>query len=104
MFPVLFRIGSFELTSFGAMMAVAALVGVWIFRRELRRSSLPESAVDAAVAGVTYSQSGTERHLPFDTQIPLLRVRHFKSGIDQVLRVSRSLRSRHEDKAVGRIR
>jgi len=52
MFPVLFRIGSFELTSFGAMMAVAALVGVWIFRQELRRSTLPESAVDAAVAGV----------------------------------------------------
>lgn len=52
MFPVLFRIGSFELTSFGAMMAVAALVGVWIFRQELRRSNLPESAVDAAVAGV----------------------------------------------------
>ena len=52
MFPVLLRIGSFEVTSFGAMMAVAALVGVWIFRRELRRSNLPESAVDAAVAGV----------------------------------------------------
>jgi len=52
MFPVLFRIGSFELTSFGAMMAVAALVGVWIFRQELRRSNRPESAVDAAVAGV----------------------------------------------------
>ena len=38
MYPVLFRIGSFEVTSFGAMMAVAALVGLWIFRRELRRS------------------------------------------------------------------
>jgi len=52
MFPVLLRIGSFELTSFGAMMAVAALVGVWIFRRELLRSNLPETGVDAAVAGV----------------------------------------------------
>jgi phosphatidylglycerol:prolipoprotein diacylglycerol transferase len=52
MYPVLFRIGSFELTSFGAMVALAALVGVWLFRRELRRSSLPENAVDAAVAGV----------------------------------------------------
>ena len=52
MYPVLFRIGSFELTSFGAMVAVAALVGVWLFRRELGRASLPENAIDAAVAGV----------------------------------------------------
>ncbi|MBA3638439.1 MAG: prolipoprotein diacylglyceryl transferase [Acidobacteriota bacterium] len=52
MYPVLFEIRGFEVTSFGAMLAVAALVGIWIFRRELRRSSLPESAVDAALAGV----------------------------------------------------
>jgi phosphatidylglycerol---prolipoprotein diacylglyceryl transferase len=60
MFPVLFRIGSFELTSFGAMMAVAALVGVWIFRRELRRSTLPETAVDAAVAGILGGLAGAK--------------------------------------------
>jgi phosphatidylglycerol---prolipoprotein diacylglyceryl transferase len=51
-YPVLFRIGSFEITSFGVMVAIGALVGIWIFQRELRRSSLPESGVDAAVAGV----------------------------------------------------
>ena len=33
---VLFRIGDFEVTSFGVMVAVAALVGLWLFRRELR--------------------------------------------------------------------
>jgi len=60
MFPVLFRIGTFELTSFGAMMAVAALVGVWIFRRELRRSTLPETAVDAAVAGILGGLAGAK--------------------------------------------
>ena len=60
MFPVLLRIGSFELTSFGAMMAVAALVGVWIFRGELRRSNLPETAVDAAVAGVLGGLAGAK--------------------------------------------
>jgi phosphatidylglycerol:prolipoprotein diacylglycerol transferase len=60
MYPVLFRIGSFELTSFGAMMAVAALVGVWIFRRELRRSTLPETAVDAAVAGILGGLAGAK--------------------------------------------
>ena len=52
MYPVLFDIRGFEVTSFGAMLAVAALVGIWIFRRELRRSGIPESAVDAALAGV----------------------------------------------------
>ena len=60
MFPVLFRVGSFELTSFGAMMAVAALVGVWIFRRELLRSNLPETGVDAAVAGVLGGLAGAK--------------------------------------------
>lgn len=52
MYPVLFEIRGFEVTSFGAMLAVAALVGIWIFRHELRRSGMPESAVDAALAGV----------------------------------------------------
>jgi len=41
MYPVLFRIGSFEITSFGAMVAIGALVGLWIFRRELLRAGLP---------------------------------------------------------------
>ena len=52
MYPVFFRIGSFEITSFGAMVAVAALVGLWLFRRELRWSRLPLSAVDAGIYGV----------------------------------------------------
>lgn len=52
MYPVLFEIAGFQVTSFGAMLAVAALVALWIFRGELRRSGLPESGVDAALAGV----------------------------------------------------
>ena len=52
MYPVLFRIGSFEVTSFGVMMAVAALIGLWLFRRELRRSGLPLDAADAGIVGV----------------------------------------------------
>lgn len=52
MHPIFFRIGDFEITSFGVMVALGALVGLWIFRGELRRSSLPESAADAALAGV----------------------------------------------------
>lgn len=52
MFPVLFRIGSFEVTSFGVMVAVGALVGLWVLSRELARSSLPEHAIDAALWGL----------------------------------------------------
>jgi len=52
MYPVLFRIGSFEITSFGVLVAIAALVGIWLFGRELAKSGLPRDAVDAAIAGV----------------------------------------------------
>ena len=52
MYPVLFRIGSFEITSFGVLVAIGALVGIWVFQRELKRADLPDSGVDAAIAGV----------------------------------------------------
>src|SRR4051812_14858450 len=52
MYPVLFRLGTFEVTTFGVLVAIAALVGIWIFGRELARSGLPEDATNAAVAGV----------------------------------------------------
>ncbi len=52
MLPVLFRIGSFEITSFGALVALGALAGLWVFRRELARSGLPDAAMDAAVYGL----------------------------------------------------
>jgi phosphatidylglycerol:prolipoprotein diacylglycerol transferase len=51
-YPVLFRIGSFEITSFGVLVAAGALVGIWVFQRELARRALPESGVDASIAGV----------------------------------------------------
>jgi phosphatidylglycerol:prolipoprotein diacylglycerol transferase len=60
MYPVLFRIGSFEITSFGAMVALGALAGLWILQRELRRSGLPEQAVDAAVAGLVGGLAGAK--------------------------------------------
>jgi len=52
MLPVLFRIGSFEITSFGVMVALGALAGLWVFRRELKRAGLPDAALDAAVYGL----------------------------------------------------
>src|SRR5258705_9420650 len=52
MYPTIFRIGSFDITSFGVMVAIGALVGLWVFGRELARSGLPASGTDAAMAGV----------------------------------------------------
>ncbi len=52
MYPVLFRIGDFEITSFGVLVAIGALAGIRVFQRELARRSLPESGVDAGIAGV----------------------------------------------------
>jgi phosphatidylglycerol:prolipoprotein diacylglycerol transferase len=60
MYPVLFRLGSFEITSFGAMVALGSLAGLFLFRRELRRSDLPEAALDAAVIGLLCGFAGAK--------------------------------------------
>jgi phosphatidylglycerol:prolipoprotein diacylglycerol transferase len=51
-YPVFFRIGDFEITSFGVLVGIAALVGMGMFTREIERSGLSSRATDAAVAGV----------------------------------------------------
>ena len=60
MYPVLFRIGDFEVTSFGVAVAIGALVGLWIFQRELRRSGLPAESLDAAIAGIIGGLAGAK--------------------------------------------
>lgn len=52
MLPVLFRIGSLEITSFGVLVALGALAGLWVFRREIARAGLPDAAMDAAIYGL----------------------------------------------------
>lgn len=42
------------------MVAVGALVGLWLFRRELRRSGLPETGVDAGVVGLLGGMAGAK--------------------------------------------
>lgn len=41
-----------DITSFGVLVAVAAVVGVWLLQRELTRAGLPQSATDAGFAGI----------------------------------------------------
>lgn len=60
MYPVLVRLGGFEITSFGVMVGVGALVGLWLFRRELAASHLPHGAVDGALAGVVAGLVGAK--------------------------------------------
>ena len=60
MYPTLVRVGDFELTTFGALVAIAALVALWIFHRELARGGLPESGLDAALMGVLGGLAGAK--------------------------------------------
>jgi len=60
MYPVLFRVGSFDVTSFGVLVALGALVGLWLFRRELRLSGLPVEAGDVALIGVLAGLAGAK--------------------------------------------
>jgi phosphatidylglycerol---prolipoprotein diacylglyceryl transferase len=59
-YPTLFRIGDFEITSFGVLVALGAFVGMLVFQRELRRGGMPEDAMNAAVAGVLGGLAGAK--------------------------------------------
>ncbi len=57
MYPTLFRIGDFEVTTFGLMMFLAFIVGAWVLGKQLKYRDLdPELAWDvilwAAVGGI----------------------------------------------------
>jgi phosphatidylglycerol:prolipoprotein diacylglycerol transferase len=59
-YPSFLRIGSFEITSFGVLVALGALAGMFVFQRELRRAGLPGDAVNAALAGVLGGLAGAK--------------------------------------------
>ena len=52
MYPTLFKLGQFEVSTFGVMVAAGSLVGLWLFARELRRGHLPQEALNGATLGV----------------------------------------------------
>jgi phosphatidylglycerol:prolipoprotein diacylglycerol transferase len=61
MYPVLFRIGSLEITSFGVMVALGALLGILLLRREAGRSGLDTARItDAALVGVLGGLAGAK--------------------------------------------
>lgn len=83
MYPVLFRIGDFEVTSFGVLVAIAALVGMWIFSREIARSGLPGAAADAAVAGVLGGLLGAKLlwTVEFSGEAPIANLLFSRGGL-----------------------
>jgi phosphatidylglycerol:prolipoprotein diacylglycerol transferase len=67
MYPILFRIGSFEITSFGAMVALGALLGILLLRHELGRSGLNQAdGTDAAMVGVLGGLAGAKLLFVFE--------------------------------------
>jgi phosphatidylglycerol:prolipoprotein diacylglycerol transferase len=52
MYPTLVRIGGLEVTTFGAMVAAGAVLGLWILRREALARGLPAAASDVGLWGV----------------------------------------------------
>ncbi len=76
MYPVLFRFGNFEITTFGLMMFLAFIAGGWVMTRQFRRSGLSEELASsvllaAAVGGIVgakiyYAILFRDWHLLFD--------------------------------------
>jgi phosphatidylglycerol---prolipoprotein diacylglyceryl transferase len=61
MYPVLLRLGSFEVTSFGVMVALGAALGILLLRREMIRAGLdPAKGMDAALVGVLGGLAGAK--------------------------------------------
>jgi len=82
-YPTLFRIGTFEVTSFGVLVAIGALVGLWIFGRELARRGLPPQGADAALAGVLGGLAGAKLiwAIEFSDEGPFLSLLFSRGGL-----------------------
>jgi phosphatidylglycerol:prolipoprotein diacylglycerol transferase len=83
MYPTLVRFGDFEVTTFGALVALAALTGLWMFHRELERSHLPATGVDAALLGVLGGLAGAKIvwAIEFRNQAPFLSLLLSRGGL-----------------------
>lgn len=76
MYPVLLKIGSFEITTFGLMMFLAFIIGGWVMTRQYRRYGLTDDLASsvvmaAAIGGIVgakiyYAILFRDWHLLFD--------------------------------------
>ena len=60
MYPVVFRVGQFEITSFGVLVALAVLVAWWVFSREVRTAGIPDKASEVALYAVIGGFAGAK--------------------------------------------
>ena len=83
MYPTLVRFGDFEVTTFGALVAIGALAGLWMFGRELARSGLPGSGADAALMGVLGGLAGAKIvwAIEFRDEAPFLSLLLSRGGL-----------------------
>ncbi len=83
MYPILFRFGDFDVTTFGVLVAFGALIGIWILQRELVRSGLPPHGVDAALIGVVGGLVGAKLiwAIEFRHEAPFLSLLFSRGGL-----------------------
>jgi phosphatidylglycerol:prolipoprotein diacylglycerol transferase len=60
LYPVLFRIGSFEITSFGVLVALGIVAGLFVLKREAAARRLAPDVVDAAAMGALGGMIGAK--------------------------------------------
>ena len=76
MFPTLFKVGAFEITTFGVMMFLAFIIGGWVLTRQMRQYRIDEDVASsivmaAALGGIVgakiyYAILFRDWHLLFD--------------------------------------
>ena len=83
MYPILFQIGDFQVTTFGVLVALGALIGLWVFHRELLRSGLSPTGVDAALIGVIGGLAGAKLiwAIEFRNEAPFLSLLLSRGGL-----------------------
>ncbi|HXG90500.1 MAG TPA: prolipoprotein diacylglyceryl transferase family protein [Vicinamibacterales bacterium] len=83
MYPVIVRFGDFEITSFGVMVGIAVLVGVWVYGRELQRARMAPDRLDAALWGAFGGMAGAKLiwAIEFSDDAPFLELLLSRGGL-----------------------
>lgn len=83
MYPEIARIGGLEITSFGVMVALGFLAGLWVFRRELEARGLPPAWESAAIIGALGGLAGAKViwALEFSGEAPIQDLLFSRAGL-----------------------
>lgn len=83
MYPEIGWIGGLEITSFGVMVALGFLAGLWVFRRELHARGLPGEWENAAIIGAVGGLLGAKViwAIEFSGQAPIQDLLFSRGGL-----------------------